>query len=252
MKNTFWVVWCLSLILIPHVALSDTLILKSGKTIQSSSCWEDGDLIKCKLHGQSVGYPRSDVAELRVDAPAPAAKPANGFRFDIWQSGITVNDAIDIAEANDKPFHKHGLISNNKTFNPKMCRPYADTAIQFYYKDQIFGKWATLNFNFTPTSKRLYSLEVAFSGPGISKNSEFRERIEEMLSKKYGNTPRITEHIVFQTYDWTINDNATVTMRLGGNSIHVICADDTLTKKAENEKLEQVRSGFTNTDKEKF
>lgn len=133
-----------------------------------------------------------------------------------------------------------------------MCRPYADTATKFYYKDQIFGRWATLTFDFTPTSKRLYSLVVSFSGPGISKKSEFRDQIEGMLRKKYGNDPMITDHTVFQTYDWKINKNASVTMRIGGNSVEVIYIDKPISLFAEDERLKRVRKNFTKNDKEKY
>lgn len=234
----------------PCQSYADTFTLKNGREITAINCWEDGDLIKCNLYGQTVGYPKSDVANFQIDAKPEM--PTDGFRFDIWQSGITVRDAIKIAEAHDKPMHKEGLISINKAFNPKMCRPYADTANQFYYKDQIFGKWATLNFDFTPTSKRLYRLKIAFSGPDISKTSEFRDRIEAMLREKYGQPVEIKNQIVYMSYNWNINANATVSMRPGTSYIQVTYRDTALFNLAENEKLELVRKGFTEGDKEKF
>ena len=114
---------CLTLlILIPHKTTAETVILKNGKTIQSDKCWEDGELIKCKLYGQTIGYSKSDVTEYRSDSkPVPKTQ---GFQFDIWSSGLSVTEVIDIAEANNKPIHRDGLISSNKVFNPKMCRPY--------------------------------------------------------------------------------------------------------------------------------
>lgn len=240
----------LLLIMIANYSLADTLVLKSGKKIVATKCWEQGDLVKCQLHGQTIGYAKTDIAEVQMDALP--AKPVDGFRFDMWNSGITVAEAINVAETNDKAFHASGIISANKSFHPKMCRPYADTATKFCYKDQIFGKWATLNFDFTPTSKRLYCLDVGFFGPGISKQSEFRERIEAMLREKYGKPVSVTDHIVYKTYDWKINSHAMVTMRPGCNSVNVIYRDITLARQAEAEKLDQVRKGFTTNDKGKF
>ena len=160
-------------------------------------------------------------------------------------------EAIDIAQAYDKPLQKSGLISANKTFNSRMCLPYADTVTQFYYKDQILGRLATLTLDFTPTSKLLYSLRVAFSGPGISRTSEFSELVESMMREKYGE-PRVTDKIVFRDYEWEIGENATVTMRQGGNMVHVTYRDRPLANEADHEKSEQVREGFTQTDKAKF
>jgi hypothetical protein len=249
MKNLVTVIWIGFLTALPVLTFADTIVLKNGRVIEASSCWEEERLIRCRLHGQIVGYPKNAVREVIKQTPPPASD--SKFVFDIWPSGITVMEAIDIAQAYDKPLHKSGLISASKTFNPRICLPYADTATQFYYKDQIFGRLATLTLDFTPTSKLLYSVRVAFSGPGISRASEFRELVESMMREKYGE-PMVTDKIVFRDYEWAMGENATVTMRQGGNSVHVTYRDRALANEADHEKSEKVREGFTQTDKGKF
>ena len=173
-------IFLMSSLVCPQDSGAGTIVLKNGRTVDAAKCWEDGEIIKCKIYGQIVGYHKNDIAEahLSIKSEIPAA---NGFKFDIWQSGISVRQAIDIAETNDIPFHRGGLISANKSFNPKMCKPYADKATEFYYKDQILGKWANIHLNFTPVSKQLYSVQIKFVQTGVSKNSEFRQQIEAML-----------------------------------------------------------------------
>lgn len=250
MKQIIAATTLIFLLMLSFHSMADTIILKNGRHIDSTKCWEDGDFIKCKLYGQTVGYHKRDIAEVRMTA-APAM-PVNGFRFDIWQSGITVHQAIDIAEANDLPFHKAGLISSNKRFNSKVCRPYADTTTRFGYQEMIFNKMATLNFDFTPASKKLYSLEIKFLGTGISKQSEFRQQIESILREKYGKPFKITDHIIYKDFDWKINRNAIVRMQPMGNAVIVTYRDIRLTDLAEKEKLGHIRSGFTNNEKSKF
>lgn len=250
MKNKLIAIAMISLWIVPLSSAADTIVLKSGRIIDAAKCWEDGDLVKCKIYGQVIGYHKNDIAEIKTDVAHEI--PSKGFRYDIWQSGISVREAIDIAEVHDIPFHRGGIISVNKTFNPKMCRPYAESATEFYYKDQILGRRATLTFNFTPLSKRLYSLTVAFSGPGISKTSDFKDQVESMLRVKYDRPPKNIAHIFFEVLEWKINRNATVTMRAGGNSIHIIYSDLKLFELFEKEKNELVRSGFTKNDKNKF
>ena len=250
MRFLFALISLVSLVMLAGNSDADTLKLKSGRTINATKCWKDGEIIKCKIYGQVIGYHKDDIAEMQLSAEPEI--PANGFQFDVWRSGISVRQAIDIAEANDIPLHKGGLLSVNKTFNPKMCRPYADTATEFYYKAPMLGKMATLTFRFTPISKRLYTLTVTFSGPGTSKKSEFREQVESMLRGKYGDPVKITDQIVFKDFDWRINDNATVTMRPGGASVQIAYRDLTLSQLYEKEKIGKVRSGFTNSDKDKF
>ena len=50
----------------PHRSVADTIILKSGRTIDATKCWEDGEIIKCKIYGQIVGYQKNDIAEAHL------------------------------------------------------------------------------------------------------------------------------------------------------------------------------------------
>ena len=235
---------------LPSLSAADTIILKNGKRIDSPQCWEDVDLVRCKMYGQTIGYPKKDIAEVTIETIPE--KPSVGFRFGKWQSGITVLEAIDIAEAHNLPFHRSGLIISNKTFSAKQSRPYSDTETRFECKEQVFNKLATLRFEFAPTSKKLYSLEVLFRTTGIPKNSEFQQQLEATLWEKYGEPIQITDHIIYKEYDWRINNNAIVTMRPMSNSILVTYRDVTLANLAETEKLNRVRKGFTRSDKDKF
>ena len=250
MRRLIATISLVSLIMFPIHLAADTIVLKSGRKIDATKCWEDGNLVKCKVYGQVIGYHKGDIAEIKMDA-APVM-PAKGFRYDIWPSGITVHEAIDIAEANDLPLHRAGLISANKKFNPKMCRPYADSAVRFGYKEPLFGKMASISFDFTPVSKKLYSLEIKWVGTGISAKSEFGLQVESLLREKYGKPFKISDKYVYKEYNWKINGNAMVTMKPMGNTVIVTYSDFNLINLAENEKLGTIRKGFTNNDKSKF
>ena len=175
---------------------ADTVILKSGREIEASKCWKEAGMIKCRKLGQIVGFPESDVASVIIEKEKTA--PVDGFSFDIWRSGLTVSEAIGLARVNDVPLHKAGIISANKNFKPKMCVPYANTATEFDYKTQILGRHAKILLKFTPDSKKLYSIKVTWSGPGISKKSEFRDQVEAMLTEKYGRPVKTKNHILVQ------------------------------------------------------
>jgi len=66
---------------------ADTVILKSGKQIESSKCWREAGMIKCRKLGQIIGFPESEVATVIFDKKVTA--PSDGFSFDIWKSGLT-------------------------------------------------------------------------------------------------------------------------------------------------------------------
>jgi hypothetical protein len=235
---------------VPLFALADTVILKSGRKIEASKCWQEAGMIRCRKLGQIIGFSENEVATVTIDKKVTA--PSDGFSFDIWKSGLTVAEAIDVAQEHDIPLHKSGIISINKHFNPKMCLPYASSATEFEYNTHLLGRQAKIALKFTPTSKKLYSIKVTWSGPGISKKSEFRDRVEAMLIEKYGRAVKTKNHIVYKTYDFQIDQFSIVTMRPGGNYVLLEYLDKRLVRRAEDEKTAKVRSGFTRDDKGKF
>jgi hypothetical protein len=250
MKKRVYVIVIFLTFTIPLFSRADTLILKSGRKIVASKCWHEAGIIKCEKFGQIIGFSQSEVDTVLFDKKA--AVPADGFLFDIWESGITVAEAIDLAQDYDIPLHKAGIISVNKHFNPKMCLPYANTATEFEYNAQLLGRQAKIALKFTLTSKKLYSIRMIWSGPGISKKSEFRDQIEAMLTMKYGKPVLIKDHFIFKTYDFKINKFSLVTMRPGGNYVMLEYLDNRLVQLAEDETTAKVRKGFTGNDKGKF
>jgi hypothetical protein len=167
----------------PTLGTADTIILKNGKSIEVKKAWKEDDLIKGEVFGSVIGYPKDQVERIEIGESDQAAKPNSGFVFDDWRSGISIYEFMDIAERNDVPIHRDGLISNNKHFNPAMSRKYADTAGKFYYKDQIMGKWARVDLVFTPKSKKLYTLSINWSGQGVSNKSGFSADVRKFQTK---------------------------------------------------------------------
>jgi hypothetical protein len=250
MKTRICLIIALFILSIPFSVEADTLVLKSGRKIEASKCWHEAGMIKCRKLGQIIGFAESEVVAVTADKQTTV--PPDGFSFDIWRSGLTVAEVINLAEESDIPLHKSGFISVNKHFNPKVCRPYANTATEFDYNALLLGRQARIEMKFTPTSKKLYSIRLVWSGPDISKKSEFRDQIEAMLIKKYGRPVKIKDHIIFKTYDFKINKFSIVTMRPGGNYVMLEYLDKRLVRLAEDEKRANVRKGFTGNDKGKF
>lgn len=250
MKKRIYVIIVFLTLTFPLFAKADTVILKSGRKIEASKCWKEAGTIKCNKFGQIIGFSESEVDTVIFDKKVTA--PADGFSFDIWKSGLTITEVIGLAEDNDIPLHKAGLISVNKHFNPKMCLPYANTATEFDYNTHLLGRHTKIVLKFTSTSKKLYSIKVSWSGSGISKKSEFRDQVEAMLREKYGRPVRTNNHIVYKTYDFQIDKFSFVTMRPGGNYVLLEYLDNRLVRLAEDEKTANVRNGFNSGDKGKF
>ena len=71
------------------------------------------------------------------------------FTFDIWRSGITIDNIFRIAKHNNLPLRKMGLVAINKTYVAKMCEPYRNSSYIFYYPAKILGENAEVILNIT-------------------------------------------------------------------------------------------------------
>ncbi len=217
--------------------------------------WEEDDLIKGEVFGSVIGYPKDQVERLEIGESDQAAKPNSGFVFDDWRSGISIYEFMDIAERNDIPIHRDGLISINKHFNPIVSRKYAETYRKFYYKDQILGKWARVDLVFTPNTKKLCTLSIKWNGQGVSKESEFFTEVKSIMSKKYGAPSKTDKEYLIHKIFWNINQNAYAMLQGGGGFSQLHYFDKHYLNLAENESAKTKATEHHNAlkkDAEKF
>jgi len=45
-------------------AAADTIFLKNGRAIECARIWEEGDIVKAKIHGAVVGYPKDSIERI--------------------------------------------------------------------------------------------------------------------------------------------------------------------------------------------
>jgi len=131
-----------------------TLHLKDGRKIVSENVWEENGYFKYTAYGATIGISKEKVDSVQYSHQQKTQ--SKYFQFDVWPFGITVNKAINLAEANDLPFHKYGIISINKKFHP-LVRKYSD-AIHFYYNTKLLGQNCFKN----STKQPKYSLYKLF------------------------------------------------------------------------------------------
>lgn len=102
----------------------------------------------------------------------------NGFKFDVWQSGITLEEAEMLAE-------KESI---------QLQDALVDTVPQFekQYTARLFNRPVVVRLNFTEHQSRLYHVTVRWE-KGIEEHevADFSEKIERILTKKYGRGKRL-------------------------------------------------------------
>jgi len=186
--NLFVKFFCTSLVLIWNLLIisppgfADTIVMKYGRQIEAEQIWREGGLVRYKKFGTVVGVPKEQVARVVKDN-TPASAGVVDFGLDFWKLGMSIGEVMAVAERNDVPLHREGLISVNKQFNPKMCVPYINTHSRFEYRQMLLGYPAKVTFVFTPKSRRLALIQVHMSpnssAPGISPNNTVMSVISE-------------------------------------------------------------------------
>ncbi|MGE5212578.1 MAG: hypothetical protein ACM3NN_02665 [Nitrospirota bacterium] len=157
---------------------------------------------------------------------------ANAFQFDSWRSGMSVREAMAVAQDKDIPILREGVISMNKHFDASVMNHIA-TANEFYYRADLLGEPAKVNLTFTPASKFLSTINVHWNAP--FKDRAFQTKLFQLLTGKYGNYAKRERQIFFETSTWAIDKTNRVSMRTGGNSILVEYLDTIAYEQAQKE-----------------
>lgn len=230
--------------------MSDTLFLKNGKVIQSDNIWKDDGYYMYTLYGATVGIYEGLVE--RVELKTKYKKTDTSFQFDIWQLGYTLQEVIDIAERNDIPLHKSGVISSNKRFHP-MVRKHID-ANHFYYNTTLLGHFAKVELFFTPESKHLHTVKIHWPSQ-IKKDSVLVQKIASMITEKYGKPYKGGRKLFYDNTSWVTADANQIQMNVHSTSINLGYLHSELLKLNKQEihelKVKRVQAGATK-DKSKF
>ena len=207
-------------------ANADTIILKSGREIQCSKIKQESDVVTCFVDGFGVGYPKEDVARIVMDHHSDQQPQKTGFTFDIWYSGMSIGESMNTARSNDIPLHRKGLVSINKHFNLKISEDYMATATEFYYRDTLMGKPATVTLFFTPTSKLLEKITISLHSADINRKSPYVREIKTMLSAKYGNpSPCDIGNMLSDSFLWKADNKFEVVMTIWTAQLNIVYSD---------------------------
>jgi len=108
---------------------------------------------------------------------------SSAFTFDVWDSKITLKEAIQIAKENNIPLHKDGGLSIKKGFYaPNLyLKKYPNNRV-FRYHTKLLNEEASVFLYFTKNSKKLYNIKIRWG----KSNKEFLSTIYELMDKKYG------------------------------------------------------------------
>jgi hypothetical protein len=210
-----------------NIATADTIVLKNGRRIEVEKVWEDDGQIKGSVYGATIGYPKDQVKNIEREKNIQNdTKEMLGF--DVWTLGMDIDEIMRVAEGNDIPLRKEGLIGVNKHFHPSV-KKYAQSATQFYYDCELMGRWAKVKLNFTPISKQLLKITIHWTGLNAKDRPQFENEVGEVLIKKYSAPMRRTkEKLLFVRTEWEAYKTGTISMRSSSSALNVEYSDKIL------------------------
>jgi Protein of unknown function (DUF2726) len=183
---TIGILFLIFIILHGTMAFADILVLKNGKQIRAEYFWEEDGVVKYSSYGSIVGYPIKEVDKVVREDTYNDERGKSHSIFYPWVLGVYAEEAISICERFDFPLHRDGLISANKHFNAKMCRPYIQTSNIFTYKTNTFNGPSRYTLTFDPATKRLSGVEIQILKPAMERSESFFVKINDKISREYG------------------------------------------------------------------
>ena len=239
----------------PQLSYSDVAYLKNGKKITANKIWEKNGKIICSTNGNTISLSSADVLKV-VQKKDRAKTKSGGFDFDVWKSGMDIEEILTTSRFHDIPLHKDGLISINKRFNPLVSSKYAKTATHYYYKTKLLGKYARVDLFLTPSSKRLHTLSIHWYGMNNKNNRDgFEKEITEMLSPKYGSPKKQIFQLFGQTKTWTPSPEVAIDLKMTSGN-YILTYKDTAIIQLSQTEQKQIKTNkkiqYQGVDRQKF
>ncbi len=171
-----------------------------------------------------------------------------GLSFDIWETGMSINEVVSLARQHNIPIARDGLTHDYKKFDRKLIDGNFYKASTLYYRTTLFGRDSVVYLRLTDDSKFVREIEVRLSV--ITDRESFTEEMVRILDQKYGPHKEVKEPVV-RFYRWRPDRDSQVRRRLFGPEASIIYTDLRIQSDFEDQPREKVRKS-TPKDSDKF
>ncbi len=142
--------------------------------------------------------------------------------FDFWETGMSINEVIRVAQEHDIPIAREGIIHARQRFDPKLIDDKFYEASAVYYRTKLSGRNATVDLRFTDEPKFVREIEVQLHR--ITDRELFTKEMLGILSQKYGSHTELQE-IFYKSYQWRPDPYTQILMRVGSGMASVFYTD---------------------------
>jgi hypothetical protein len=173
---------------------------------------------------------------------------SSAMQFDIWETGMSIQEVVGLARKHDLPIAREGLIPGSKRFDPKLINEEFYKASAVHYRTTISGRSSIVYLRMTEDSKFVREIEVKLFG--IANRESFTEEILGILDRKYGRHEEGKESL-FTFYQWKPDQHSQVRMRIWATEASIIYRDLRIKGYHEEQKSEKEK-GTIRKDAPKF
>jgi hypothetical protein len=163
------------------------------------------------------------------------------IRFDIWETGMSINEVVNLARQHDIPIASDAIVHGSKKFDPGLLNKEFYEASALYYKTNISGRDSTVYLRLTGDSKFVREIEVRLFG--ISDRELFTKEMVGILSKKYGRYKELRE-TVFRVYEWRPDKSSRILMRAWSAEASITYTDLKIKEYLEKQRMEEEKKSL--------
>ena len=142
--------------------------------------------------------------------------------FDYWETGMSINEVVRVAQEHDLPIAREGVIHARKKFDPKLIDEKFYKASAAYYRTDLSGRSATVYLRFTDAPKFIREIEVKLHR--LADRELFTKEMLNILSGKYGAYRELKE-LFYKSYEWRPDANSRILMRVDSMGASIVYTD---------------------------
>jgi len=162
---------------------------------------------------------------------------SSAFSFDIWESKITLDEAIQRAKVNNIPLCKDGVVGTGKEFRESyLFLKKSPNNRVFRYTTSLLNQYAIVYLYFTKNEKKLYQLKIRW----VDHNKDLVNSLYTLLDKKYGKKEIILSNIgaffLSKQRQWRENNTTLIQTKASLSGITLLYIDIEETKKEKEER----------------
>ena len=253
------VVLCALAILLFAVVPSDaiTVVLKSGRRLTVDYVYDTGSRYVCYFEsGLTVGFRKDEVQSVEKINPVGTVlntASVQPFVFDIWTSGMELEQTFQIAKQQNLPLVLYGREPSGPSYDPRLAEAYAADGRHFSYKTKLLGQKCQVTLHFTPKGALLSDIHVQWEN--LAKPEEYFQEVRGLLAEKYASPQKESVTTNGRSNWWLPNKNVQIMLETVPGGVDLLYLDKAMCLQRDREAVElqkEMKQKFSPQDKSRF